>query len=334
MPSAEFVYADRDGHIGRQLAARCPAALRLGSALPVPGAELRYEWNGWAPVDRPSTEIDPATAYASCRPTAAGRVRAISSNGSRTRRREASRLQTASACVVAWNAQRLVPLLAASRRAGQGRQAPARSLRWDRRITPDSPEAEARSRWETALRRSLAARHQLTSWTTMWIGPARCSCRRLSPRRASGSTDRRHASATCCCWRRSPRRKDSSRDGVSQRTVTFAHPLAVNGPASNNDSTSARSRCRLRRNRPFDDRPRSGRSIACVARSFSTPATGIDRGDQRPGQSGSADSPHFKDLATSRAAGEYFPLTFSEARRPRQRPVDTDPCPLENSGRR
>jgi penicillin amidase len=32
-----------------------------------------------------------------------------------------------------------------------------------------------------------------------------------------------------------------------------------------------------------------------------------------PGQSGSPTSPHFADLAKIWAAGEYFPLPFSEA---------------------
>ena len=46
MPPAEFVYADVDGLIGRQVAALTPTRSAGGGVMPVPGETRQYEWRG------------------------------------------------------------------------------------------------------------------------------------------------------------------------------------------------------------------------------------------------------------------------------------------------
>ncbi|MBI4663592.1 MAG: penicillin acylase family protein [Verrucomicrobia bacterium] len=47
VPSLNFVYADSDGNIGWQVAGLAPARRGWAGLLPVPGAEGRYEWDGF-----------------------------------------------------------------------------------------------------------------------------------------------------------------------------------------------------------------------------------------------------------------------------------------------
>jgi penicillin amidase len=107
--------------------------------------------------------------------------------------------------------------------------------------------------------------------------------------------------------------QDISRDGESQRIVTFTHPLGLN------DATRRRYNIGPLATPGYAETifattiARSGRNSAPSLRVI------LDAGDwdrsvatNAPGQSESADSPHFQDLARLWAAGEYFPLAFSE----------------------
>jgi acyl-homoserine lactone acylase PvdQ len=81
-------------------------------------------------------------------------------------------------------------------------------------------------------------------------------------------------------------------------TAGFAHPLAVND--------AARKRFNIGPiDRPADDNP--------VRIVFDLRDWDRSRAINAPGQSGSASSPHFSDLAAAWASGEYFPLVFSDA---------------------
>ena len=50
VPWLNFVYADVAGNIGWQVAGLAPVRSGWAGLLPVPGAEGRYEWNGFFPL--------------------------------------------------------------------------------------------------------------------------------------------------------------------------------------------------------------------------------------------------------------------------------------------
>jgi hypothetical protein len=73
MPVAEFVYADADGRVARQVAGAVPIRRAGNGAVPVPGWTGTYGWRGWRRLDELPRELDPAS----------GTV--ISANGDRAR---------------------------------------------------------------------------------------------------------------------------------------------------------------------------------------------------------------------------------------------------------
>ena len=73
MPASEFVFADLDGHIGRQVAALVPRRPGWSGALPVPGEKGQFEWRDWLTADDLPHEVDPSS----------GRI--VSASGNRAR---------------------------------------------------------------------------------------------------------------------------------------------------------------------------------------------------------------------------------------------------------
>jgi len=63
VPAQNFVYADRDGHIGYQLPGRIPIRARGDGLLPVPGWTGEYEWVGEIPFDQLPSALDPPRGY-------------------------------------------------------------------------------------------------------------------------------------------------------------------------------------------------------------------------------------------------------------------------------
>jgi penicillin amidase len=315
MPSAEFVFADRDGHIGRQVAALVPNRSGWSGALPVPGHERRYEWRGWTALDRRSVELDPAASYVVSANRSPARVNRIVERLSDLSARSVEGFKQLQHDVLAWNAGQLVPLLARLR-AEDGAVDELRQalLRWDRRMTAGSPETAAYIRWEAALARKLASRRIPASLLDEYVDRAAAL---LVPSLVTPSQVWFDAPVTrhrdVLLLESLAEAQDVSRDGASQRTVTFEHPLAVTGPTRRRFNIG-----------PFPTPgygetvfataiPRSGRSMGPSARVI------LDTGDwdrsaatNPPGQSGWPASPHFNDLAKLWAAGEYFPLSFSD----------------------
>src|SRR5262245_10103590 len=312
MPASEFVFADVDAHTGRQVAALVPRRPGWSGALPVPGGKGQFEWRDWMTADDLPHELDPSS----------GRI--VSANGNRARSsRIGAVLGSAGAAsvssferlqhdVLSWNAQQIVPLLnrviAAPPDVVRARQ---RMLNWDRRVTAESEDARLYVRWESQLKQDLALRRipdwlidayvaragdlliqQLTSPSPLWfdgnVQRARDELLTASLAKAAAATD-------------------------NARTVTFAHPLAVN--------EATRRRFNIG---PFPLPGYSDTVLATGGAGASRPVgpslrVVMDAGDwdqsratSAPGQSEAADSPHFRDLASGWSSGEYFQLVFSE----------------------
>jgi penicillin amidase len=312
MPASEFVFADLDGHIGRQVAALVPRRPGWSGALPVPGEKGQFEWRDWLTADDLPHEVDPSS----------GRIVSASGNRARLNRITAAlgSPEPASSAtfedlqydVLSWNAQQIVPLLnrvkAEQSDVERSRQ---RLLGWDRRVTADSEDARLYVRWETQLKRDLAL-HRIPEWlvdayvaragdlliqsvtspSSLWfdgnVQRARDELLTASLAKAASATDK-------------------------AKTVTFAHPLAV--------TEDTRRRFNIG---PFPLPGYSDTVLATGDASASRPIgpslrVVMDTADwdqskatNAPGQSEAADSPHFRDLASAWAAGEYFPLSFSE----------------------
>jgi penicillin amidase len=314
-PAAEFVYTDQDGHLGRQLAALVPVRAGWSGALPVPGQEQRYEWNGWLPFEQLSADVNPKRSFvlsANDSPSRSSRIAEQLAEAPVSSVEGFKRLQQD---IVAWNAQQLVPLLA-NLRAVQSEVDDLRQrlLRWDRRITPDTAEATAYMRWETALLTNLASRRVPTELSAEYVSRARSilvpSLLAPSRRWFDGALTRERDELLLKSLAEA---QDMSRGGESPRTVTFAHPLGLN------DAT------RRRFNVGPVATPGYVETVFATTIGRAGPSIGpslrviLDAGDwdrsvatNPPGQSGSPESPHFRDLAALWAAGEYFPLPFSD----------------------
>ncbi len=62
-PALTFVYADVDGHIGRQTAGHVPVRTRGDGLLPLPGWDDSYAWSGSVPFDDLPSELDPPCGF-------------------------------------------------------------------------------------------------------------------------------------------------------------------------------------------------------------------------------------------------------------------------------
>ena len=62
-PPLTFVYADVDGHIGRQAAGHIPVRARGDGLLPLPGWDDSYAWSGLVPFDDLPSELDPPRGF-------------------------------------------------------------------------------------------------------------------------------------------------------------------------------------------------------------------------------------------------------------------------------
>jgi penicillin amidase len=311
MPSAEFVFADVDGHVGRQLAARIPARSGWNGLLPVPGDGRGYEWNGWARSELLPHELDPASGLVASANDSRARMSRIADALSTAGTHSIDGFKRLQHDVLAWPAQQLVPLLARMRsERADVDDARQRLLRWDRRLTAESVEAALYIRWEEALVRALASRRVPSELVDEFVIRAAGALvpAIVTPSRVWFDAD--------VVGQRDALLLASLQEAVDRagapREVTFSHPLAITEPG--------RRRLNIG---PF---PASGYAETIFANAVTAgrsvgPSFRVimDGGDwdrsvatSAPGQSGSPGSPHFGDLAKLWAAGEYFPLSFGE----------------------
>jgi penicillin G amidase len=312
MPASEFVFADDDGHVGRQVAALVPRRSGWSGALPVPGDAGRFEWRDWMTLDDLPHEIDPSSR------------RIVSANGSRARSSRIGMALTGVDAVsvpgfellqhdvLSWNADEVVPLLARLKPENADvERARQRLLGWDRRVTAESEDARLYVRWEEQLKLDLAAR-RVPEWLVKSYTPRAGDLLVQAVKSPSsvwfdGNVQRARDDLLLASLAKAAAAEESA------RTITFTHPLAV--------TEASRGRFNIG---PF---PLPGDSDTVFATSGGSTTRPIgpslrvvmDTGDwdqskatNAPGQSESADSPHFRDLASAWAAGEYFPLVFSD----------------------
>jgi penicillin amidase len=217
----------------------------------------------------------------------------------------------------AWNADRLIPLLARVRSSRDDvEQVRERLLRWDHEVSIDSIEGAIYVTWERLVTRMLIERRvprtlvdELAARNADMLVPALVQPARVwfdgDVVKARDELVLRALEATVDDF--------NGRSWRDMQKVIFSHPLAI--------TEAARGRFNIG---PFD---RAGyaqtvmsmsgrRPDAVVGASFNVvfDAANWDRSiaQNPPGQSEVPGSAHFADLGKLWAAGEYFLLAFSE----------------------
>ncbi|OFV90523.1 MAG: hypothetical protein A3H95_13485 [Acidobacteria bacterium RIFCSPLOWO2_02_FULL_64_15] len=326
MPPAEFVFADRDGVIGSQVAARVPIRSGWNGALPAPGWTGAFEWKGWRTLDELPHDARPAAGYvASANRSLArtGRLHDVFESGRTFTLDDFKDLQHD---VLSWTAERLVPLVVRVRVDREDvMRARQQLLSWDRKVTTDSVAAAIYVTWERTTRRMMAEQRlesdlaaefvsragdvfvaALTAPSRRWFdGDVIRSRDALLGRALTAAVDELRAQGgpveAGWSWGR-------------LHTTTFGHPLAITDAARRLFAVGPFARAGYADTLMSTSGPGFE---ATVGASFSAifDLADWDRSvaQNAPGQSGSPASPHFGDLAKLWAAGEYFPLPFSEA---------------------
>ena len=320
MPVADFVYADADGHVGRQLAGLIPVRPGTLGNLPAPAGPLgpvgndEFEWRGWSPLNDLPHAFDPPIGYVASANDNPARTRRIAEVFVRTRSFGLPEFERLQQDVVSWNAEQIVPLLARLHvdRADVD-EARKRLLGWDRRIEVQSGEAALYVSWESELWRELAGRRIPDALLGEFMSRVRSALvpALVKPSRTWFDGDVQNArdallAATLV----------AAFDKLKERehtAVTFAHPLGI--------TDRARERFNIG---PFSV-PGYADTVMSIARPSADRSVGpsfravFDLSDwdrsvaiNAPGQSGWPSSPHFGDLAQLWAVGEYFPLVFSK----------------------
>jgi penicillin amidase len=322
------LYAERSGGaIGLQAAAFVPVRRGWDGRLPAAGWIGRSEWEGWRTLDDLSRASDsPAGYLVSANRSRARTERLRAAFTSVTPGRlfsieDSARLQLD---VLAWNAGRLVPLLARLRsERADVEQVRRRLLMWNRLVTSDSIDAAIYVTWERLARRMLVESKvpgdlveefvirsnemvvpALTEPSRIWFdGDVLRSRDQLLLRALAAAVDELAAETAP---------GDGRTWGQLHKSI-FAHPLGI---------TETTSRFNVG---PFE---RAGYAETLLSTSGRAPDARVgasfraifDTADwdrsiaiNAPGQSESPDSPHFADLAGRWAAGEYLPLAFTDA---------------------
>ncbi|MES1255358.1 MAG: penicillin acylase family protein, partial [Acidobacteriota bacterium] len=162
-PPVEVVVADTAGAVAADVAALVPMRRDADGRLPTVGWREAGRWEGWQPqATLPRSALprsaEPAPGYvASANESVArlGRPRDVLARAHGHAVEDSWRLQQD---VLAWNAVRLVPLLArVHARRPDVESARQELLAWDRRVSADSAAAAVYVVWEQEAKRRLAA---------------------------------------------------------------------------------------------------------------------------------------------------------------------------------
>ena len=325
LPAVEVVYAAIDGSAGRQAAGLVPNRIGWDGALPAPGWTGSYAWRGWQRPDEMSRARVPAGG---------GVIVSANHDMARTSRlgelfADARPYTTADfrrfqLDVTAWNASRLVPLLASVPADREDvERARQQLLQWDRRFTADSTAAVLYEIWEDALARKLVEPVLPASQRDEYVARADVQVAALvQPTRAWFSGDPVQArdrllvdalGAAVAGVRGLASAEWRSASWGRLHALTFTHPLAI--------TKLARARFNVG---PFE---MAGYRETVLATYPSRDIAGgpsfreiVDLADwdrslwiNTPGQSGSPGTRHFADLATPWSMGEYFQMAFTDA---------------------
>lgn len=314
MPPVDAVYADVEGNIGHQVAALVPIRRSWNGALPAPGWTGTFDWIGWRGLDDLPWALKPRTgqvAAASGLARANRLVELLAGEG----RLDIEDFKRWQHDTVAWNAQRLVPLLAGVRAARSDVEAARQVLlAWDKRVAADSSAAALYVLWERALLRKLAGRRLDPALVGDYLNRLDDVAEVLVP--ASGGRQAAALEALTSAvdeWLATSDQNGTRAPWGRLHTLTFAHPLGVTEAGRRRFNVGPFALggygATLRATHASGTAVTSGASFRQIIdladwdRSMATNA---------PGQSGSPGSPHFADLARLWAASEYFPVAFSE----------------------
>lgn len=315
MPPAEFVFADRQGHIGRQVAALVPVRAGATGGVPTAAWSAAGAWRGWINSDDLPAAFDPPEGFVVAANDNLARVARITDTlrGGGLDVEGFKRLQHD---VLAWNAARLVPLLDRLRadddEVDRARQ---RLLGWNHRVEAGAADAALYVAWEHTLLRTMVARRIPGPLVEEFLGRVGSVVPLLvHPTRAwfdGDPTRSRDALLVEALGLALTELRRSGRDMAWGRshTITFRHPLGV--------GDAARRRFEVG---PFPaagyadtvlaNSPTSGPSLRVI---FDVADWDRSVATQAPGQSASPTSPHFADLALLWSTGTYFPLAFTDA---------------------
>jgi len=312
MPAAEFIYTDIDGHVARQVVGLSPVRNGWNGELPVPGWSGEFEWQGWTPLERLSHSVDPSTDFVASADNSLARGSRLQDVLAGASSATTATFKALQHDTLSWNARQLVPLLEglfADRRDLE--EARARLMGWDGRVDDRHEAALLYLRWERALLDSLVRLRLPAHLADQATERARGV---LVPALVAPSSIWFDGDPTMARDALLMNALDEAVSvGAERREVTFTHPLALTdalrvrlnvGPFSMPGSSDT----------VLSVSPFGGRAIGPTFRMI-TDLKDWDRSvvTNAPGQSGSPSSDHFRDLAEMWAAGEYFPLSFSEA---------------------
>ena len=324
MPAVEVVYADVDGVVGRQAAGLVPIRTAWDGVLPVPGWTGTFEWSGWRSLeDLPHAVVSAAGGFVVSANQNQARTNRLGELFAGGRAYTADDFRTFQHDTTAWNAEQLVPLLARLHADINVVEESRQQLgKWDKRLASDSSIAALYVFWEQALVRKLAETRIAPALLDDYLARASVPVSALTkPSRVwfDGDPVRARDSLLLAALAAAVDRERTLL-GANRRapswgrlhTLTFRHPLAVTQAARRRFNVgpfeqpgyadtvmSAYSGLDVSGGASF----REILDLAAWDRSVATNA---------PGQSGAPGSAHFIDLAKPWAAGDYFPLAFTD----------------------
>lgn len=348
MPSENMVWVDRKGNIGWQAAGIQPIRRNWSGVLPVPG-DGRYEWDGYLPIASLPSEVNPprgfiATANNYLLPNdypykdllhvqwsdafRASRIAEVLGSGRMFSVGEMTRLQNDDLSIVA---RVLTPLL---RHVSLANPASARArdllTRWNFVLDQDSIEAGIYEMWQ---RRLLANARDVVvpAPIAKAVGVNIVSTKKaidllLSPDGRFGTDPVAGRDALIAKSLDEATAELTKRFGADMQAWKYGqekyHHALLMHPLSNavNAATQARlSIGPLPRGGDGStvsatggaDNQGSGGSLKIVA---DTEDWDNSVGLNTPGQSGDPDNPHYRDLFTLWARGQYFPIAYSRSK--------------------
>ncbi len=342
MPAENFVYADVDGNIGYQAAGLAPIRKNWPGLYPVPGWTGEYEWNGWFTLDDlPHSENPPngwlATAnnntlppgekkpigYEWLDPARINRIREVLSAKDKFDITAFEHLQHDAG---AWNAEQLVPLLAAVHAADPDvEHARQQLVGWDKNMLRTSVAATIYATWEEKLVATLIADKiagplaaefvarggdwlvpALTHPNTTWFGNGGQKSRDAALVTALA------AAVTELKGKLGPDMNKWTWGSV--HTATFHHPLAVDAQLAAFLNIGPMPRDGYGLTPLATGGPAFKETIGATFREIMDLSNwDASVATSAPGESGQPGSPHFADLAALWGEGRYFPLPYSDA---------------------
>jgi len=325
MPAVDVVYADAGGAIGSQVAALVPVRRGWDGRLPAAGWTGRAEWKGWRTLDQLPHAADPAEGYlalANRNRARTQRLRAAFAAARTLTLEDSSRLQHD---VLAWNAERLVPLLAGSRAPREDvERARQRLLAWNRQVSIDSTEATIYVTWERLARRMLvesripgALVDEFLTRADDLFAPALTEPSHLwfdgDPVRARDALVLRALTSAVDDLKNRPGGVDGDQRWGRLHTAIFSHVLSATEAARRRFNIGPFARAGYADTLMSTAGPTfeaaAGASFSAI---FDVADWDRSLAQNAPGQSESPGASHFADLAGLWAAGGYFPLAFSD----------------------